>query len=236
MATRLPSLRDEAILFAHRGARAHARENTLEAFSLAVRLGATGIETDAWVTADGHVVLDHDGHHRRFPKVWIREVERVDLRTHVPTLADFYREADSGLPLSVDVKDEAVFGPLLEVARHHGAASRLWLCHHDLEVLCRWRDLAPEVHLVNSTSLERLPHGPERRAAELAAARVEAVNLRQSEWTGGLVTLFHRFEVLAFGWDAQFERQLAGLIDMGIDAVYSDHVDRMVAVARTFTV
>ena len=37
-----------------------------------------------------------------------------------------------------------------------------------------------------------------------------------------------------FGWDAQHERQIARLIDMGIDAVYSDFVDRMVAVAATF--
>ena len=47
--------------FAHRGARAHAPENTLEAFALALRLGATGLESDAWLTADGEVVLDHDG-------------------------------------------------------------------------------------------------------------------------------------------------------------------------------
>ena len=92
------------------------------------------------------------------------------------------------------------------------------------------------MHLVNSTRLELLPQGPERRAAELSAARIDAVNLRQGEWSGGLVTLFHRFGVLAFGWDAQYERQLAMLIDIGIDAVYSDHVDRMVAVAAEFQV
>ncbi len=34
------SLLDPPILFAHRGARAHAPENTLEAFSLALRLEA----------------------------------------------------------------------------------------------------------------------------------------------------------------------------------------------------
>ena len=32
--------------FAHRGARAQAPENTLEAFSLALELGATGLESD----------------------------------------------------------------------------------------------------------------------------------------------------------------------------------------------
>jgi len=40
---------------------AHAPENTLGAFTLALRLGANGLESDAWTTADGHVVLDHDG-------------------------------------------------------------------------------------------------------------------------------------------------------------------------------
>jgi glycerophosphoryl diester phosphodiesterase len=55
------------------------------------------------------------------------------------------------------------------------------------------------------------------------------VNLHASDWTGGLTTLFHRFGIVSFGWDAQHERVLDGLLDMGIDAVYSDHVDRMVA-------
>ena len=54
----------------------------------------------------------------------------------------------------------------------------------------------------------------------------------QPDWTGGLVTLFHRFDVLAFGWDMQFEHQLRPALRMGLDAVYSDHVDLMVDVYR----
>jgi glycerophosphoryl diester phosphodiesterase len=34
--------------------------------------------------------------------------------------------------------------------------------------------------------------------------------------------------VLTFGWDAQLPRVLHELLDLGIDGVYSDHVDRMV--------
>ena len=76
-------------------------------------------------------------------------------------------------------------------------------------------------------------HGPERRAAQLSDAGIDAVNLHHSDWTGGLTTLFHRFDVCTFGWDAQFERVLDNLLTMGIDGVYSDHVDRMMeAVAR----
>ena len=61
MQQRLPSKFDRPILFAHRGAKAHSPENTLESFELAMRLGATGLETDVWLTRDGHVVCDHDG-------------------------------------------------------------------------------------------------------------------------------------------------------------------------------
>jgi len=49
-----------------------------------------------------------------------------------------------------------------------------------------------------------------------------------------MVTLFHRFERLCFGWDAQHRRILDNLLRMGIDAVYSDHTDVMMeAVAES---
>lgn len=234
MKTRYAPLAAPAILFAHRGARTLERENTIAAFRLAAQLGATGLESDAWLSRDGRVVLDHDGRHRRFPRKWIKDTDAADLARHIPTLEEFYESVGTDLPLSLDVKDPAAFAPTVAAARESGAQRRLWVCHSDPGLLSQWRLLDPEVRLVNSTALRRLPHGPERRAAELSSAGVEAVNLRQNEWTAGLVALFHRFEVLAFAWDAQYERQLASLIDIGIDAVYSDDVERMVAVAAAF--
>ena len=132
-------------------------DNTLEAFELAVKLGATGLETDAWCTRDGEVVLDHDGRHRLFPRKAIAEVDRDDLKSHIPTLGELYATVGTDIPLSVDVKDPATFEPMIEVSRDHGALDRLWVCHPDLELLQQWRDLSPEVHLVNSTSLDALP-------------------------------------------------------------------------------
>lgn len=49
-----------ARLFAHRGARAHLPENTLEAFELGLRQGADVIETDVRLTSDSKVVIFHD--------------------------------------------------------------------------------------------------------------------------------------------------------------------------------
>ena len=50
----------QPIIFAHRGASAYAPENTLAAFEQALIQGADGIELDAKLSADGHVVVIHD--------------------------------------------------------------------------------------------------------------------------------------------------------------------------------
>lgn len=230
MQTPLPSLRRPPILFAHRGGRAHARENTLEAFRLALRLGATGLESDVWLTADGVAVLAHDGavgsplRRRR-----IAALDRSKLPSHVPSLSDLYAACGSAFELSLDVKDPAAAGAAVAVARAAGrdAPSRLWLCHPDWEQVATWRAPFPDVRLVDSTRVRRITEGLERRAAALASAGIDAVNLRHDDWTGGHTTLFHRFDLLAFGWDAQFDRVLDDLLAKGIDGVYSDHVDRM---------
>lgn len=236
MPTRLPSLLHPPIAFAHRGARAHARENTLEAFTLARRLGATGLETDAWVTADGVAVLDHDGTVggllRKRP---IGEVARAELPEHIPDAADIVPVLGDDLHLSIDVKDPAAAGPLLDALGGDDPTrlSRVWLCHDDHDLLLSWRERAPGVRLVDSTRLKRLGQGPERHAAQLREAGIDAVNLHHTDWSGGLVTLYHRFGVLGWGWDAQHPRILDGLFDMGIDAVFSDHTDRLAeALAR----
>ena len=229
MPTRLPSLLKPPIGFAHRGARAHAPENTIEAFALAQRLGAKGLESDVWLTRDGVAVLDHDGVvggalRRRH----IADVDRAALPPHIPTLEQLYEKCGTDFDLSLDVKDPAALDATVAVSRAAGAAERLWLCHHDWQRVATWRQQHADVRLVDSTRLRAMRSGPERRAAELANAGIDAVNLHHTDWTGGLTTLFHRFEVLAFGWDAQLERTLSELLDVGIDAVYSDHVDRMV--------
>jgi glycerophosphoryl diester phosphodiesterase len=229
--TRIPSLDRPPIAFAHRGARAHAPENTLEAFSLAVRLGATGLETDAWLTADGVAVCDHDGLVGRRPRRRpMATVPRAELPEHVPEVVDLIPLLDGGIHLSIDVKDPDAGPALLDAL---GGAdptllSRVWLCHDDHDLLLSWRERAPQVRLVDSTRLKRLDTGPERHAATLREKGIDAVNLHHTDWSGGLVTLYHRFGVRAWGWDAQHPRILDGLFDMGIDAVFSDHVDRMV--------
>jgi glycerophosphoryl diester phosphodiesterase len=238
-----PLLRPQ-IGFAHRGARILAPENTIESFRLALELGAPGLESDVWLTADGVAVLDHDGVVRSgLRRRAIADLAREQLPAHIPTLGELYGGCGVDFQLSLDVKDDDAAAAVVAIARAagDGALGRLWLCHPEWEQLARWRrdgtparsamatPLPDQVRLVNSTRLRRIHEGPERRAANLADGGVDAINMHATDWTAGLATLFHRFERLAFGWDAQFERTLVGLLRMGCDAVYSDHVEPMVA-------
>ncbi len=222
--------------FAHRGASAHAPENTIEAFQLAVRLGTSSLESDVWLTRDGVAVLDHDGvvggRLRRRP---VAEVDRADLPDHVPTLADFYETLGPAVELCLDIKDPAAVDEVVRVADDAGAAARLWMCHPEVALLAEWRTRHPAPRLVNSTFLGHMERGPERRVAELRELGVDTLNLHHSEWTAGLVTLCHRFGRYAFGWDAQHERVIHGLWKMGIDGIFSDHVDRLVEATRDGT-
>ena len=91
------------------GARAHAPENTLEAFRLALRLGATGLESDVWLTE-----------RRRWPSSTTTAscapacaggrspaLRRDQLPAHIPTLAELYEACGTAFELSLDVKDPA---------------------------------------------------------------------------------------------------------------------------------
>jgi glycerophosphoryl diester phosphodiesterase len=230
---RLPSLLAQPIAFAHRGARAHAPENTLDAFVLALRLGATGLESDVWLTADGIPVLDHDGvvrtgrTGRRRPLTSFR---RSELPGHMPALTDLIERCGTEYHLSLDVKHAEAGPVVIDVVREAAPAlvPRLWLCQPYLADSIELRGLDPDVRIVDSTRLARLKEGPERRAATLAAEGIDAVNMHHTDWTGGLTTLFHRFDRVAFAWDLQFEHHLRPALRMGLDGLYSDHVDLMV--------
>jgi glycerophosphoryl diester phosphodiesterase len=231
---RLPSLLDEPIAFGHRGARAHAPENTLAGFELALKLGANGLESDVWVTADGVPVLDHDGLVKRSlgRNRTIGEMQRSALPSHIPSLAELIERCGSNYDLSLDLKDAASGQIVIDVVAEAAPSmlERLWLCAPQWEAMLPLRGQGAK--LVDSTRLSRMKEGPERRAANLRENGIDAVNLHHSDWNGGMVALFHRFDRAAFGWDMQEPHILQAGFRMGLDGVYSDWVDRMIEVYR----
>jgi glycerophosphoryl diester phosphodiesterase len=88
-------------VFAHRGAHANERENTLGAFREAVRLGVDGVELDVRRTKDGVLVIHHD------PSVEgkvIALAKASDLPAFVPTLAESM-EVLTGTTVNVEIKN-----------------------------------------------------------------------------------------------------------------------------------
>lgn len=235
MQQRLPSLLSEPILFAHRGASAYAPENTLDAFSLALKLGASGLESDIWVTRDGALVLDHDGVVKsRLRSKPIAEMDRSALPSHIPSLEQLLQHCGTQYQLSLDVKDPVVFETIERIVANidESMLDRLWLCHPSFDLLINKRTSTQKCKLVDSTRLAKIKEGPERRAATLAANGIEAFNMHYSDWNGGLVALFHRFNIVSFGWDMQHEAVIENGIRMGLDGVFSDWPDRMVEVTN----
>ena len=107
-------------VWAHRGASAYAPENTREAFSLAVRQGADGVELDVQMTRDGELVVAHDETIDRVSdgSGYIKDFTLEELKRHhfnklhpecedsaMPTLKEVYELLlDTGLTVNVEIK------------------------------------------------------------------------------------------------------------------------------------
>jgi glycerophosphoryl diester phosphodiesterase len=101
-----PPPQGRPLVLGHRGASAHAGDNTLEAFRLAVEHGADGVELDVRFTSDDAVILSHDPSTTGFGV--FAERSFADLRAelpHVPTL-DEGAAVLGDLVINVEIKND----------------------------------------------------------------------------------------------------------------------------------
>ena len=184
------------ITFAHRGGRAHAPENTLQAFRRGLDLGAAGLESDVWLSADGQPVLVHDERFwRGLHRVDVRRTTAADLaRYEIPRLVDLFEELRQRLRALARPQGPGVGRATVEVLRRHGVPERSWLCINGMSLLKEVRDEAPDVRVVHSRRRDKIGTEIEAHAARLAELGVDAMNMHHTDWNAGLVTLFHRFE------------------------------------------
>jgi glycerophosphoryl diester phosphodiesterase len=95
-------------VYAHRGDRSRAADNTLEAFDLAVEARTDGIELDVRRTTDGVLVVTHDPEVGSLPPV--AEMTFADLRDSapgVPTLSETLAHIPRSVFLNVEIKNAA---------------------------------------------------------------------------------------------------------------------------------
>lgn len=109
------------LIIAHRGASAHAPENTLAAFELAIQENADAIELDANLTADGQVVVIHDQTVNRttngtgkVKNLTLAELRELDAGSHfgeafqneqIPTLEEVFEVCANKILFNIELKN-----------------------------------------------------------------------------------------------------------------------------------
>jgi glycerophosphoryl diester phosphodiesterase len=131
------------LLFGHRGAPAHERENTIASFARALKDGANALETDAHMSKDGHVMLAHDPDLARVFAVpdHIAQLTRAQLEKHgVPALVDVLAQFPQ-VPINIDLKQRAprIERAMVETLERAGASERVLLTSFYDDVVARVR-------------------------------------------------------------------------------------------------
>lgn len=117
-------------VIAHRGASAHAPENTLAAFEKAAEAGADWFELDCHLTHDGELAVMHDGNLKRTTgldrhvrAMTLAEVRQLDAGSwfgpefageRIPTLGEALDLARGRIGVYIEIKSDTEEGPLYE--------------------------------------------------------------------------------------------------------------------------
>ncbi|MEP7331542.1 MAG: glycerophosphodiester phosphodiesterase [Terracoccus sp.] len=244
-----PYLARTPVALAHRGGSLYppnvGLENTMTAFSNAVGLGYTHLETDVHVTRDGKVVAFHDvrldrvtdrkGLIRNLP--W-SEVSTARLGTEasegVPLLTDVI-EALPGTFLNVDLKAPGTAGPLWQLIERYALHDLLCVGSFQQRHLSQFRRLAKgsvataagvagtALMRFSPASLSRLLHTP----ADVlqVPATVPVAGRRLDLVTDSFVRAAHRSGRQVHVWTIDDPAEMNRLLDLGVDGLVSDRID-----------
>jgi len=154
------------VIFAHRGASAHAPENTLVAFSLALQHGADGIELDAKLSADGEVVVMHDATLKRTTGVegkiaerTLKEIKKLDAGKWkgetfagepVPTLREVFSSLGGKLLINVELTNyghggDGLVGKVIALVHEFQLEENILFSSFSPGNIALARKLAPEI-------------------------------------------------------------------------------------------
>jgi len=232
-------------IWAHRGSRLRAPENTMPAFELAIAEGADGIELDVHLTADGHLVVRHDptvtlpnGSTALIRDLTLDQLAAVDVgnlawgTARIPELAEVFELlAPTSLVLNVEVKNGPVLYPGIEdavIAAHHasGMAERLIYSsfNHLTLVALRERELSVSIAPLYEEALVDPWAYALHMGADAAHPYYPTLGLP------GMIEGFAFAGVAVRAWTVNAEADMRALIGAGIDAIVTDDPAAAIAV------
>jgi glycerophosphoryl diester phosphodiesterase len=236
------ALADTAV-WAHRGARAVAPENTLEAFDRALELGADGVELDVHRSGDGGLVVHHDaaapdlGVLAHLPMDEIRS-----RRPDIPTLEEVLDCCEGSL-VNIEIKNlplDEDFDPseqvaasvvtLLDGRRHR---DDVLVSSFHLPSIDRVRELDATVDTGFLVFGDDLAESVDRCIDGGHRALHPFVGFVGAEAIDDLVERAHASDVAVNVWTVNDEVEIARLATAGIDAVITDVPDVAKRVLRS---
>ena len=229
------------IIIAHRGASAHAPENTLAAFKLALDMGADGIELDAQLTSDDRVVVIHDdtvdrttGVHGMVRQMTLAEIKALDAGSHfdsayagepVPTLDEVFAAVGSRMLINVEIKNytsvmDALPDRLCELVVQYGMQDHvIFSSFHPLNLI-RTKQRLPDVPVAILT--EPGPAGRVLRGALGRLAAPKFIHPYYSDVTEASLAREHQRGRRVNAWTVDRPEDLRRLFGLGIDGIITD--------------
>jgi glycerophosphoryl diester phosphodiesterase len=236
----------------HRGASAHAPENTLRALELAVELGCDMLEFDVLDLVDGTLVLAHSNDLREVShgavggRVRSRDLEGLrrvapDLATLDEALA-FCVEKLPGIGLQLDLKRRGIEAAAVEALRSHGVLDRSWVSTFDARSLRALAELEPQLPRSYTLPRDRFgvakrgPLAPVVRAALasigaslprrlpilLARTRAVAATLHHSIVSRAAIDRAHELGAAVYVWTVDDPRLAERLVRDGADGIITN--------------
>lgn len=236
MLTQLPP----PFYFAHRGASAHAPENTLAAFELALEQGAPAIEFDVKLTADRHVVIHHDltldrttdgsGPLSKQSLAALRELDAgskfsAQFRGEkIPTLDEVFESLGRKMFMNVELTNYAspfdgLVDEVVKLVRKHGLEERVLFSSFYPTNLVRARRLLPSVPRGQLS----LPGGSgwwQRLAAGFMNLQTE--HPWKADVSEQSVRRAHAKNRRVCAWTVNDPAEMKSLRALGVDAIFTD--------------
>ncbi|HZU86973.1 MAG TPA: glycerophosphodiester phosphodiesterase family protein [Anaerolineaceae bacterium] len=231
----------QPVIFAHRGACAHAPENTLASFRLAAEHGAPAIELDAKLTVDGQVVVFHDqtlkrttGAEGRINQWKLADLRQLDAGSfyglqfageRIPTLDEVFEEVGDRLCVNVELTNYTSTGDDLpekaaEVVRRHNMQRRVIFSSFAASNLRRVKLALPEAP-VGLLALDGLP-GWLARSAWGRRTSPENLHPFLRDVTPDLMKREKSWGRRVHVWTVNEPNDMRRLAAMGVDGIFTD--------------
>ncbi len=198
------------LLLGHRGAKAHAPENTIEAFELALEHGCDGFEFDVRLSADGQAVICHDA---KLKRMEIARTSAAELCA--PTLEDVLQRFADRAFLDIELKVPGIERITLELIRSYNPKRGHVITSFLPEVL-------QKLQALDAT----LPVGlicDRRKQLEVAQSLpLASIVLHKSLFSGELIASFHDRCIPVFVWGATRAAEMRSMVKAGADALIVD--------------